>query len=67
MTVTTPPGGRRTATVQPGPGREHMPFKTLEGDGKALTVMPFDAETLVAAGTILAGLNPQISDVRQSR
>ncbi|WP_329184264.1 hypothetical protein [Actinacidiphila glaucinigra] len=43
-----------------------MPFKTLEGDGKVLTVMPFDAERLVAAGIILAGLNPRISDVRQS-
>ncbi|MFF7674327.1 hypothetical protein [Actinacidiphila glaucinigra] len=28
--------------------------------------MPFDAETLVAAGIILAGLNPRIPDVRQS-
>ncbi|MDX2818428.1 S8 family serine peptidase [Streptomyces sp. PA03-5A] len=53
VTVTTLPGGRRTASVQPAPGREHMPFKTLEGDDKAaLTVMPFDAETLVAAGTL---------------
>ncbi|MET7524698.1 S8 family serine peptidase [Streptomyces sp900116325] len=52
VTVTTLPGGRRTASVQPGPGREHIPFKTLEGDDKALTVLPFDAEGLVSAGSL---------------
>ncbi len=52
MTVTTLPGGRRTASVQPGPGRDHIPFKTLEGDDKALTVLPFDAEGLVSAGSL---------------
>ncbi|MFF1833502.1 S8 family serine peptidase [Streptomyces sp. NPDC058231] len=52
VTVTTLPGGRRTASVRPGPGREHIPFRTLEGDDKALTVMPFDAEALVSAGTL---------------
>jgi hypothetical protein len=31
VTVTTLPGGRHTASVQPGPGREHIPFQTLEG------------------------------------
>ncbi|MFJ4467228.1 S8 family serine peptidase [Streptomyces sp. NPDC089424] len=29
-----------------------MPFRRVEGDGKALTVMPFDAEALVAAGAL---------------
>ncbi|MEV6029275.1 S8 family peptidase [Streptomyces sp. NPDC052036] len=38
--------------MQPGPGREHIPFQTLEGDDKQLTVMPFDAEALVSAGTL---------------
>ncbi|MGW2934458.1 S8 family serine peptidase [Streptomyces sp. NPDC001156] len=52
VTVTTLPGGRRTASVQPGPGREHIPFQTLEEDDKSLTVMPFDAEALVSAGTL---------------
>ncbi|MFG2422740.1 S8 family serine peptidase [Streptomyces sp. NPDC048448] len=52
VTVTTLPDGRHTASVQPGPGREHVPFRTLEGDDKALTVMPFDAEGLVTAGTL---------------
>ncbi|MFE7707312.1 S8 family serine peptidase [Streptomyces sp. NPDC057486] len=52
VTVTSLPGGRRTASVQPGPGREHIPFRTLEGDDKALTVLPFDAEALVSAGTL---------------
>ncbi|MGW9030236.1 S8 family serine peptidase [Streptomyces sp. NPDC055722] len=52
VTVTTLPDGRRTASVQPGPGRERMSFQTLEGDDKALNVMPFDAEPLVAAGTL---------------
>ncbi|MEU7340873.1 S8 family serine peptidase [Streptomyces sp. NPDC007074] len=52
VTVTTLPGGRHTASVQPAPGREHIPFRTLEGDDKALTVMPFDAQGLVSAGTL---------------
>nr|WP_329035111.1 S8 family serine peptidase [Streptomyces sp. NBC_00178] len=52
VTVTTLAGGRHTASVQPGPGREHIPFRTSEGDSKALTVMPFDAQGLVAAGTL---------------
>ncbi|MFE7329906.1 S8 family serine peptidase [Streptomyces sp. NPDC057565] len=52
VTVTSLPGGRRTASVRPGPGRERIPFRTLEGDDKALTVLPFDAEALVSAGTL---------------
>ncbi|MET9588013.1 S8 family serine peptidase [Streptomyces sp. NPDC006539] len=52
VTVTTLPGGRHTASVQPGPGREHIPFQTQEGDDKALTVLPFDAQGLVTAGTL---------------
>ncbi|MFJ2952723.1 S8 family serine peptidase [Streptomyces sp. NPDC087226] len=46
------PGGRRTASVQPGPGREHLPFRTLEQGDKSLIVLPADAEALVAAGTL---------------
>ncbi|MFI9617227.1 S8 family serine peptidase [Streptomyces sp. NPDC052023] len=52
VTVTTLPGGRRAVSVEPGPGREHMPFKRIEGDDNALTVMPFDAEALVTAGAL---------------
>lgn len=52
VTVTSLPGGRHTASVQPGPGREGIPFRTLEGDDKALTVIPFDAESLVSIGTL---------------
>ncbi|GAA5020302.1 S8 family serine peptidase [Streptomyces siamensis] len=52
VTVTSLPGGRRTASVQPGSGREHISFRTLEGDDKALTVLPSDAEALVTAGTL---------------
>ncbi|WP_432043282.1 S8 family serine peptidase [Streptomyces cadmiisoli] len=52
VTLTTLPGGRRVVSVEPGPGREHMPFKRIEGDDKALTVMPFDAEPLVSAGAL---------------
>ncbi|MGW1887186.1 S8 family serine peptidase [Streptomyces sp. NPDC001970] len=52
VTVTTLPGGRRTASVQPGPGREHIPFRTLEDDDNSLTVLPADAEALVTAGTL---------------
>ncbi|MET8447833.1 S8 family peptidase [Streptomyces sp. NPDC005209] len=52
VTVTSLPGGRRTASVRPGPGREHVPFETFEGDDKSLTVMPFDAQGLVSAGTL---------------
>ncbi|WP_454320831.1 S8 family serine peptidase [Streptomyces phaeoluteigriseus] len=52
VSVTTLPGGRRTVSVQPGPGREHIPFKTLEENDKALNVLPLDAEALVTAGTL---------------
>ncbi|MGI5139266.1 MULTISPECIES: S8 family serine peptidase [unclassified Streptomyces] len=52
VTVTTLPGGRHTASMQPGPGREQIPFQTLEGDDKQLTVLPFDAAGLVNAGTL---------------
>ncbi|MEU6706213.1 S8 family serine peptidase [Streptomyces wuyuanensis] len=52
VTVTKLPDGRRTASVRPGPGRERIPFRTLEQDGKALTVIPADAQALVTAGTL---------------
>ncbi|MFG2767656.1 S8 family serine peptidase [Streptomyces rubiginosohelvolus] len=52
VTVTTMPAGRRVVSVEPGPGREHIPIKRIEGDGNALTVMPFDAEPLVSAGAL---------------
>ncbi|MEU0187492.1 S8 family serine peptidase [Streptomyces sp. NPDC006207] len=52
VTVTTLPGGRRAASVQPGAGREHLAFRTLEGNDKDLTVLPSDAEALVTAGAL---------------
>ncbi|WP_249400045.1 S8 family peptidase [Streptomyces argyrophylli] len=52
VTVTSLPGGRRTASVRPGPGREHIPFETFEEDDKSLTVLPWDAEALVSAGAL---------------
>ncbi|MFE5374722.1 S8 family serine peptidase [Streptomyces mirabilis] len=52
VTVTTLPDGRRTASAQPGPGREHVPFETFQGNDKSLTVIPFDAQGLVSAGTL---------------
>ncbi|MET8330314.1 S8 family serine peptidase [Streptomyces sp. NPDC005181] len=51
VTVTTLPGGRRAASVQPGPGRERVVFRTLE-QKKSLTVLPSDATDLVMAGTL---------------
>ncbi|WP_459739878.1 S8 family peptidase [Streptomyces sp. E-15] len=52
VTVTSLPGGRRTASVRPGPGRERIPFETFEEDDKSLTVLPRDAEALVSAGAL---------------
>ncbi|MFD6971391.1 S8 family serine peptidase [Streptomyces sp. NPDC059949] len=52
VTVTSVPGGRHIASVRPGPGREHISFRTEEGSDKALTVIPSDAQALVAAGTL---------------
>ncbi|MET7857499.1 S8 family peptidase [Streptomyces sp. NPDC005318] len=51
VTVTPLPGGRHTASVQPGPGRERVVFRTLEQKG-SLTVLPSDAMDLVMAGTL---------------
>ncbi|MEJ8632971.1 S8 family peptidase [Streptomyces sp. MS2.AVA.5] len=50
--VTTVPGGRHVASVRPGPGRERISFRTEEGDDKALTVIPSNAQSLVTAGTL---------------
>ncbi|MCD0483515.1 S8 family serine peptidase [Streptacidiphilus sp. ASG 303] len=52
VTVTSGPDGRRTASVEPGPGRRGIVFRTFEQDGGALTVLPSDAAGLVAAGTL---------------
>lgn len=52
VTVTTLPGGHRSVSVQPGLGREHVPFQTEEGDDKQLIVLPYDAQTLVNSGAL---------------
>ncbi|MGX1488153.1 subtilisin family serine protease [Streptomyces tendae] len=52
VSLTSFPDGRHTVAVHPAPGRDHIPFQTLEGDDKAVSVVPFDAERLVAAGVL---------------
>lgn len=44
-------GGGPVVSVEPGPGRRHIIFQTLEQDGR-LTVLPSDAGQLVAAGRL---------------
>ncbi|WP_413755661.1 S8 family serine peptidase [Streptomyces sp. MMBL 11-3] len=51
VAVGTDTGGRRTASVTPGPGRRHILFRTYEQDGR-LTVLPSDAGDLVSAGLL---------------
>ncbi|MFI6123353.1 S8 family serine peptidase [Streptomyces sp. NPDC051064] len=46
-----PGSGRQTASVEPGPGRQGIVFRTVEQDGH-LTVLPSDAAELVSAGRI---------------
>ncbi|MEV7319022.1 S8 family serine peptidase [Streptomyces sp. NPDC093970] len=52
VTVTPGDDGRRTASVQPGPGRRDIVFRTYEQDDGTMTVLPSDAAELVAAGTL---------------
>ncbi|WP_327121925.1 hypothetical protein OG206_31160 [Streptomyces sp. NBC_01341] len=49
--LTPGPDGRRTAAVEPGPGREGIVFHTQETDG-SLSVLPSDAMDLVTTGTL---------------
>ncbi|MFI8003479.1 S8 family serine peptidase [Streptomyces sp. NPDC086010] len=49
--LTPGPDGRRTAAVEPGPGRDGIVFHTQETDG-SLTVLPSDAMDLVTTGTL---------------
>jgi subtilisin family serine protease len=51
VTVTRTSNGRQAASVTPGPGRRGVLFRTLEQDGH-VTVLPSDADTLVAAGRL---------------
>ncbi|MGW6961121.1 hypothetical protein [Streptomyces chartreusis] len=63
--MTSFPGGRHAVAVHPAPGREHMPFQTLEGDDKTVSVVPFDAQGLVSAGVLdrrLFNVSTLISD-----
>ncbi|MBO4256653.1 S8 family serine peptidase [Streptomyces griseorubiginosus] len=52
VTVTPGADGRRAASVEPGPGREGIVFRTYQEDGGDLTVLPSDAADLVSAGTL---------------
>lgn len=51
VTVATTADGRRTASVQPGAGREGVVFHTSEEDGR-VTVLPSDADPLVRSGRL---------------
>ncbi|MEU3184237.1 S8 family peptidase [Streptomyces sp. NPDC006923] len=51
VTVGTGPDGRRTASVEPAPGREGIIFKTAEEDGD-LSVLPSDAIGPVSTGKL---------------
>ncbi|PPA38305.1 hypothetical protein BF14_000200 [Streptomyces griseus] len=55
VTLTRGPDGRQAASVTPGPGRKGRFFRTLEQDGR-VTVLPSDADQLVAAGRLDRGL-----------
>ncbi|MFJ4333456.1 MULTISPECIES: S8 family serine peptidase [unclassified Streptomyces] len=51
VTVTRAGDGRQAASVTPGPGRKGVLFRTFEQDGH-VTVLPSDADALVAAGRL---------------
>ncbi|MGW8983317.1 S8 family serine peptidase [Streptomyces parvus] len=55
VALTRGPDGRQAASVTPGPGRKGLLFRTLEQDGH-VTVLPSDADALVAAGRLDRGL-----------
>ncbi|MFD3454353.1 S8 family peptidase [Streptomyces sp. NPDC058691] len=52
VTVTPGADGHHAASVEPGPGRQGIVFRTFEKDDGSLTVLPSDAADLVAAGTL---------------
>ncbi|MFF8480988.1 S8 family peptidase [Streptomyces antibioticus] len=51
VTIAASANGKHVASVQPGPGRRHIVFRTFEENGH-LTVIPSDAGNLVAAGRL---------------
>ncbi|MFB7780998.1 S8 family serine peptidase [Streptomyces bauhiniae] len=51
VTVTQVSGGRRAASVTPGPGRSGIAFRTFEQNDH-LTVLPSDAAALVSTGRV---------------
>lgn len=51
VTVGSSADGKQVASVEPGPGRRHILFRTFEHDGH-LTVLPSDAGDLVASGRL---------------
>ncbi|KOV72593.1 peptidase S8 [Streptomyces sp. AS58] len=55
VTLSDAPNGKKTASVQRAPGREHVFFQIAEKDG-ALTVLPSDAALLVRTGRLDEGL-----------
>ncbi|MFJ4989822.1 S8 family serine peptidase [Streptomyces sp. NPDC088732] len=55
VTLSDAPNGKKAASVQRAPGREHVLFQMTEKDG-ALTVLPSDAAPLVRTGLLDEGL-----------
>ncbi|MET8032266.1 S8 family peptidase [Streptomyces sp. NPDC005345] len=55
VTVGASADGKQVASVEPGPGRKRILFRTFEHDGH-LTVLPSDAGDLVASGRLDRGL-----------
>ncbi|MFF1957285.1 S8 family serine peptidase [Streptomyces sp. NPDC058220] len=51
VTVSAGPDGKRVASVEPGPGREGIVFRTAEEDG-GLSVLPSDAIGPVSSGRL---------------
>ncbi|MFF4083603.1 S8 family peptidase [Streptomyces sp. NPDC001777] len=51
VTVSAGPDGKKVASVQPGPGRRNIVFRTTEENG-ALSVLPSDAITPIFSGKV---------------
>ncbi|MFD8827850.1 S8 family peptidase [Streptomyces sp. NPDC059605] len=51
VTVSAGPDGKKVASVQPGPGRKNIVFRTTEEDG-VLSVLPSDAITPIFSGKV---------------
>ncbi|GAA0584176.1 S8 family serine peptidase [Kribbella sandramycini] len=51
VTLTAHPGAKNGVRIEPGPGRRHIPIRTV-GSGDELLVLPADAERLVGQGVL---------------